>query len=367
MPHLKPVTPAQAIWNQRDQVLKSSDRLRDLCEAVDWQNDLSLSQWTQWFTLALEFQPDLIIELGRGRGNSTCLFTEAANQLGNCRVVSFCLSTDWDELTKPRVAQIVPDSWFDCLEARIGDLLATDVPALLGTSQRILLLWDAHGYEIADFVLGAVLPLLKDRVHLVVMHDISDTRYAGTERAYRENRLWRGNNDGSIRLVLGHLNSAVEQAVAIVDFTSRNHLTLHSSDHSLHTELTPTQTQELQQQLGEFFSICGHWFYFSLNEKPDEEPIYFPAFSYEAILQDQANRQTFKTELQSCQQQLEQTQSQFQQLKTELEQSQNQLKQAEAGLSHAQAIIAAMESSKFWQLRKQWFQLKKAIGLSSSE
>lgn len=360
MPQVKLVTPAQAIWNQREKVLQSSDRLRNLCTAVDWQNDLALSQWAQWFTLALEFQPDLIIELGRGRGNSTCLFTEAANQLGNCRVVSFCLSTDWDELTRPRVAKMVPDSWFDCLDTRMGDLLATDVPALLESSQRILLLWDAHGYDIADFVLGAVLPLLRNRVHLVVMHDISDTRYAGVERDYRGSRLWRGNNDGSIRLVLGHLNSAVEQAVAIVDFTSRNHLTLHSADHSLNTELTPEQIQELQQ-LGEFFSVYGHWFYFSLNEKTDAEPIYFPTFSYAAILAEQANRHSLKPELQSCQQQLQQTESRFQQLKTELEQSQNQLKQAEAGLAHTQAIISAMESSKFWQLRKQWFQFKQTI------
>jgi SAM-dependent methyltransferase len=54
-------------------------------------------------------------------------------------------------------------------------------------------------------------------------------------------------------------------------------------------------------------------------------------------------------------------------LKTELERVQAQFQETQAELERSQARIAAMESSKFWQLRKAWFRLKRAVGLSVNE
>jgi len=42
-----------------------------------------------------------------------------------------------------------------------------------------------------------------------------------------------------------------------------------------------------------------------------------------------------------------------------------QLYQSQTELAHTQARIRAMESSKFWQFRKQWFQLKRRLGLNT--
>ncbi len=285
-------TPALAVWNNRETIAASRSRLQALHQAVDWANDLDLYQWTQWFAIALEFQPDLIVELGRGMGNSTCVFTEAANQLGNCRVVSLCLSSDWDEVVKPRVAQVVPESWFEKLETRMEEILTTDVKALIGDSQRVLVLWDAHGFDMAEFVLGGLMPALEHRQNFVIMHDISDGRYAPINPDYQGKRLWRGtregfNREGHSRLYLNYLDTAVEQTVAIVDFTSRNGLTLESADHSLRTELSPEQVSELQTYLGSpFFRLDGHWFYFSLNKKLTGEKVHFPSFQSELVLQE---------------------------------------------------------------------------------
>ena len=237
-------SPAAALWNQRAALAQSRERLTALQAAVDRPGDLRPAQWAQWFAVAREFRPDLIVELGRGQGNSTCVFTEAANQLGDCRVLSLCLSPTWEEQTRPRVAKVVPPEWFAPLEARRANILAFDMAAALGGARRVLLLWDAHGYDIADYVLGRVLPLLQGREHLILMHDISDRRYSPSSNDYGGRPLWRGNNDGETRVMLGHLNSAVEQAVAIVDFTTRNGLELCSSDHSFHTELTAPQAAE---------------------------------------------------------------------------------------------------------------------------
>lgn len=318
------VTPALAVWNNRETIAASRSRLQSLYEAVDWANDLDLYQWTQWFAIALEFQPDLIVELGRGMGNSTCVFTEAANQLGNCRVVSLCLSTEWDEVIKPRVAQVVPESWFEKLETRTEEILTTDVEALIGDSQRILVLWDAHGFDMAEFVLGGLMPALEHRQNFVIMHDISDGRYAHGHRDYQGKRLWRGtkegfDREGHSRLFLNYLDTAVEQTVAIVDFTSRNELTLQSADHSLQSDLSPEQISELQTYLGStFFRLDGHWFYFSLNEKTNSEKIHFPSFQSEIVLQER-----------HAQNQVEQLRGEIERLKTSLAEA-----QADTGLAN---------------------------------
>ena len=46
--------------------------------------------------------------------------------------------------------------------------------------------------------------------------------------------LWRGNDWSGPRIRLGHLDSCVEQAVAMVDFTSRNGVTLHTAAEDIH-------------------------------------------------------------------------------------------------------------------------------------
>ena len=96
----------------------------------------------------------------------------------------------------------------------------------------MLVFWDAHGYDLAECVLGRILPLLRDKKHVVLVHDLSDGRYM-SDFSYGDNGLWRNNDWGGPRLQLGHLNSGVEQAVSLVDFCSRNNVTLHSADQSL--------------------------------------------------------------------------------------------------------------------------------------
>ncbi len=75
---------------------------------------------------------------------------------------------------------------------------------------------------------------------------------------------------------LGIIDSAVEQSIAALDFTTRNHLTFDSADHSFHTMLSGPEQSEMRKTLGELFDTQGHWFYFSLNEKPG--PYKFPGY-----------------------------------------------------------------------------------------
>jgi hypothetical protein len=273
-------TPAIALWNQRTRLANRKDQIKNLFEAVGYPTDLTLDQWTQLMAFALDFAPDTIIDLGRGKGNSTCAFTEVANMLKpkNCKVLSLCLSDDWDKETMPKIENLVPASWFNPLTIYQTDILKFDYEEALKNSQKVLLFWDAHGYEVAECVLGKILPLIADLPHVVIMHDLSDIRYMSEEsNNYNDNGIWKGNNWEGPRLRIGSIESAVEQVIPIMDFSTRNKMPLHSSDESYHTEFSSEQITELTNLFGEeFISKQGHWFWFTLNEIP--ESISFPSF-----------------------------------------------------------------------------------------
>ena len=261
--------PGEAVWHQRAVVQARLERLRALRGAVDSGHDLTPPQWAQLLALTLDYGPDLVLELGRGRGNSTCVFTEAVQGTGG-RVVSLCLSDDWRRSVRPRLEPLVPATWFAPLDAREGNLLEADLDSILSGASRVLVFWDAHGFVVAQHVLAHLFPRIADREHVVAMHDLSDARGCSDEQAYyRDQPLWRGNDWSGPRLRLGHIDTAVEQAIAAVDFTSRNRLALRSADERLRARFgtDAAAAEEMGRQLGEFFSLQAHWFYFTMNER----------------------------------------------------------------------------------------------------
>jgi len=275
---------AKQYYDQRHLIHEDAAVLRALIGAVDWTNDLSPAQWAQWYSVVLGFAPDLIIELGRGYGNSTALFTQAARRLGRTKIVSLCRSAEWAGLVAPKVARVVDAGWFASLDARRTDILSADYEEIVGDHQRVLVLWDAHGFEIAELVLGEILPRLADRPHLVLMHDISDNRHAGIARSYGGQPLWKGSGwqqrTGSwdSRVNIGWMNSIQDQVIALADFSARNDLEIESADHEYAEcfAANPAYERELRQLLGdEFFSPIGHWAFFSLSGKAG--PFHFPA------------------------------------------------------------------------------------------
>jgi hypothetical protein len=278
-----PFDVARAYYDERRRIAADAPLLRQLIAAVDWTNDLTPPQWAQWYGVALGFQPDLVVELGRGRGNSTALFCQAIATLGRGRVVSLCNTGDWATVTAPRVSKVVGRRWFDPLEARITDILTADYADILGDHRRVLLLWDAHGFEIAEVVLGEILPRLLDRTHLVVMHDITDNRYAHASRSYEGQPLWKGSEwqqrtgCWGARVNIGWMHAIQDQVIAIADFSARNDLPVESADHELAQFFAAPspRADEMRAVLGdEFFSTVAHWAFFTLTGKTG--PFEFP-------------------------------------------------------------------------------------------
>lgn len=79
------------------------------------------------------------------------------------------------------------------------------------------------------------------------------------------------------------------------------------------------------------------------------------------------HKQQLQAELEQTQMQLQQVSQLLVQAKHKRQQLRQKLTQTQHQLQQSQAQIAAMETSKFWQLRKVWFRLKKALGTGQNE
>jgi predicted O-methyltransferase YrrM len=141
--------------------------------------------------LTVAFRADLVLELGRGYGNSTCVFTEAAHTVG-CRVVSIGFDSEraWETKTAPRLAKVVEANWFGPLTVVQDDITTLDFRPLLEGSSRTLVFWDAHGTDVAEALFGRMLPALPAE-NKVVVDDIWTTRERyGLRAEFQAGPLW---------------------------------------------------------------------------------------------------------------------------------------------------------------------------------
>src|SRR5690349_20383931 len=112
-------------------------RISLLRDIVDSHMDFSVEQWVSIDEETRLFMPDTILELGRGYGNSTCMFVDVAHALGE-RVISVSNDSSWDVRTKPRLRPVVGDDWFGPLRLIHGDIRRVRFAPLLRGSKRTL-------------------------------------------------------------------------------------------------------------------------------------------------------------------------------------------------------------------------------------
>lgn len=251
-----------AYWHQRAAIARDADRIRTLVREVGRPSDLWPYQWAQLMSFALAMRPDLILELGRGYGNSTCAFTEAAALLGGdaTRVVSICRSRSWDQRTRSAIAPFVTRDWTARLTILRGDIRRWDPAPYVRDAQRVLVFWDAHSFDVAEWVFGRLAPLLEGRDHAILVHDISDRRFQDPARDAYDGPMWKGRDDGA-HLRIGPIDTGFEEAVALLDFTARNGIALRSAEEEIraHFDAQPEQADEMRAALGDLFALEAHW------------------------------------------------------------------------------------------------------------
>ena len=173
-------SPARAIWDNRHLLATELDELKEvrkhLQAAMGGPRDFLTQQWHQLASMIYDFKPDLIIELGRGYGNSTCAMALGAKWLRphNCRIVSLCLSGAFNQLSHPYLNTHLSDpSLLDPVEALETDILTFDFAPVIASAKRVFVFWDAHGFDVAHAILNGLLRPLEDRPHPVI-HDMAD-------------------------------------------------------------------------------------------------------------------------------------------------------------------------------------------------
>jgi cephalosporin hydroxylase len=269
-----------ALANQADAVsrhaapMSAMKRLIEL-PALDWV------EWLLLFAAAVEFRPDLIVELGRFHGSSTCALTEAAITLGGCLVRSYDVDSvqAYDTLTRPRLRPLVSPDWLGRQEIIHQDITQAPAEDMLRGGRRVLLFWDAHGPAVARHVLSRIAPLLAAREHLIVVHDVVDARYAPVEPEYVTTA-------GQMTCWRSHLMSYCEELDPIFDFASRNQVRLHTVGHSAWrrcpdapaTDVLTTAVRAIVGSTLDLFadSQRARFAYFSCGDRQSTRPLVFP-------------------------------------------------------------------------------------------
>ena len=278
----EPFSPARAIWDNRHRLAEAKaefDQVRDtLQRATGGPRDLVRQQWLQIVSMVYDFKPDLIIELGRGYGNSTLAMAFAAKLLRPqpCRIVSLCLANSYRTVSLPFLkANLADKSLLDPVEALEADILSFDFEPMLASAKRVFVFWDAHGFDVAQTILTGILRPLQDRPHVAIIHDMADLdAFPSHFRGFDQAGEWLKYGSASPKYVLGSVGAQYEEGVALVDFASRNQMRLLSAESSYFGELNAEQVAELDTLFGPDFAQYGFWYYFSLNQATG--PLSFP-------------------------------------------------------------------------------------------
>ena len=263
-------SPGRVLWQHRDALagrLTDIRSLDDILAAVLMgRKDFLRQQWVQFPALVLGFQPDLIIELGRGYGNSTCAFAIAADLLGAkaCSILSVCLSDSWQKVTLPGImAEYRRPELFDRVDAVVADIKAFDFSKHLRGRKRVFVFWDAHGWDVAEAILLNLIFHLQSIPHFVVVHDMADATYLPQRCLLGEAQAWLDCGSAVPRFRFGSMYSQYEEGILLDDFSTLNEIPLQSAESSLFRDLNPVQVDALRATFGEYFSRYGFWYGFS--------------------------------------------------------------------------------------------------------
>jgi cephalosporin hydroxylase len=149
-------------------------RLKLLRRLVAWPINLSWETWLNLTELVEQFRPTFVLELGRGYGNSTAVFTELSTRLEfDIVTIGFDSEHAWETITAPKIRRFFGRGWFSRLTVMQADITELDLAALVADHERVLVFWDAHGDDVAEAVTTRLLPSLPS-ANLVVVHDVYD-------------------------------------------------------------------------------------------------------------------------------------------------------------------------------------------------
>lgn len=236
----------KALMNYADKSPQGLDAVKTVLDAVNSPNELSYPQGCVLAAVCDLYRPDVILDIGTGHGNSAAVFS--ASRPG-VPVYTFDLSHQWRDRILDRVSSLGIGG---NVRPMVGDLTKTDFTDIIGNARSVVVFWDAHGYDIAEHILGHVMPLIADRSHIVLCHDMSDARTLdSTFKEYKGKPMWRGGRgeDTTAYFTVSWVQSLVEQVIPILDFCWRNDVELKSVDFDTFLSTSEDERKRMHQAL----------------------------------------------------------------------------------------------------------------------
>jgi len=146
------------IRRQLGELERAAPQIRAVLNAVGDPANLTVGQALLLYAATLDLAPDLILDLGTGKGNSASIFALAASRLAHIRseILTFDMLPSWNETLTTRLK----DFRFlgDYVRPVVGDLTRFAFGERLKHANSVVIFWDAHGFDVAEAVLTRVLP-----------------------------------------------------------------------------------------------------------------------------------------------------------------------------------------------------------------
>ncbi len=130
------------------------------------------------------------------------------------------------------------------------------------------------------------MPLLAERPHVVVCHDILDNRFHAKRRSYGGLPFWRGmnyfyNERDTTEINIGWLCAVVDQILPLTDFCYRNNIEIQSFDYLIQSGLSEvTRDRLLENTTPSYQPALISMAYFSMEGSGSR---YFPAPEFELL------------------------------------------------------------------------------------
>lgn len=250
------------LFKHQAQLAADVPAFRTVMEQVNDPANLALIQALLLAAAVYELQPKSILDLGTGMGNSSAVFGLIADRFG-AEVHTFDINPNW-----PSVLANLREPFRAKIAANVtahGDITACGFEDLVGDAPSVVVFWDAHGFEVAQHVLSTIMPLIADRAHLVLCHDMSDNRYA-VPKSYGGMPIWGIDAQPTAYVNASWVCSHAAQAIAILDFCWRNDLSFHSIDEELRERVEPARRNAFLQAVALNETSAAHMGYFTMME-----------------------------------------------------------------------------------------------------
>jgi FkbM family methyltransferase len=218
-------------------------------QTADIENNTA-KQCVQYAAFVNHFTPDCILQFGRWSGENTLALS--MGMPSNCEFWSFCKS---NYFRNTKIESVI-EKIYPAINILFDYPAKSLINEIINRGNRILIFWDDTSEEVGNIILGQIMPLMRDKIHVVITRDLWDGRYKTLP-------------ESSVSAV-GTIWSSRNDLLKILDYTTRNNLRLYSPERAFKriVESDSKLEAQLKSDLGSLYMPSAGWHWFTTNGSP---------------------------------------------------------------------------------------------------